>query len=593
MDEKLFMVFCQSLNHKITKSFWGPKFTMHQAARLSHILSYYWGDKGNLPSGMHVGHLSFCLARVMGCNPIILVGMDLAFAGDKFHAEDIETKVPITPLEEFSSEGIFGEMLKSDLTFRNFVIGLNEEIKSTDALCIDATEGGAKKEGTKIMRLRDVIEEYCQDKHPEIRRGLEEESSKLDPVKYDELIKDFKFAEEESKEMKKASESTLKTIKKLRKMKENGLEGNPEYIKLSQKAEKLTARAGGKGRIMSMLENYNFANILFMEKNDVRRIDELEDEFEKLDRQMERAETYYKNFIKALNPFTQDIQRLLRRLSEDRKAQEILEKSPKKWSDYLKYGLKLIKIENYTDAEAAFKKVIEQKPDYSDAYYYLGTIYSEQNRFKTAIPVLKQAITLKSNFTKARELLKKCQKRNQQWQERCERIREKFSKDPSEDKDEKEIILEAGNFYFRVKDYKQAEKEYLKAIDQYPTLPEVFYHLGHTYFAMKDFDKGVEALSKALELAPGNPVIYRDLGLISINRGLVESAERFFLKAIELKPDDLELKEILGNIYLNNSMFDKAITIYEEILKSNPNRLEATKNLSLAYQAVIKSDAIS
>lgn len=590
MDDKLFMVFTQTLYHKITKIFWGPKFSMNQTGNLSSVLSYYWGDKGSVSSGMNVGHLAFGMARAMGCNPIILVGMDLAFTGDKSHAEDLEGEFKYSPTEQFTSEGIFGEMVKSDAAFRSFVMDINKEIKHTDALCIDATEGGARKEGAKIMRLRDAIDEYCQHDHPEIQTILKEKSSKPDLVKYDELIRDLKFAEEESKKMKKASQSTLKIVNKLRKMKEDGQEGSPEYIKLSQKAEKMTIKAGKEERIMGMLENYNFPNALFMGKDEMKRIDEVEDEFEKLDKQIDRAENYYKNFTKALNPFIQDIQRLSKRLKADRDAQETLQKSPKNWGDYLKYGLELIKVENYTDAELTFKKVNDLKPDYSDAYYHLGKIYNEQNRFKTAIPVLKQAIELKNNFTKAKNLLKKCQEKNQQWEERCKKLKEKFFKDPSQERDEKEILLESGNFYFRVKDYKRAEKEYLKVIEQHPTLPEAFYHLGHIYFAIKDFDKGVEALSRALELDPDNPAIYRDLGFVSIDRGLVEAAEGFFLKAIELNPDDPELKELLGNIYFNNGLFDKAATIYEEILAIKPDHKELAKTLSIVYQKLIKGN---
>ncbi|MBW1853490.1 MAG: DUF115 domain-containing protein [Deltaproteobacteria bacterium] len=588
MDEKLFMVFTQTLYHKITKTFWGPKFSMHMSGSLSGALSHYWGNKGIVSPGMHVGHLAFCMAEAMGCNPIILVGMDLAFTEDKFHAESIETNVPISTSHQTTDEGIFGDMLKSNPSFKSFVIDLNKAIKHTNALCIDATEGGVKKKGARIMRLRDAIDEYCQDDHPEIQRIFEEESYKTDPVKYDELIKDLKFAEVESKKMKKASESTLKIVKKLRKMKEDGQEGSPEYVKLSHKAEKTTLRAGGRGGIMAMLENYNFLNILFMETDKVKRIDEIEDRFEKLDKQLDRAKIYYKNFDKALTTFIQDTQRLSKRLDADRDAQETLQKSPKNWDDYLKYGLELIKVENYTDAETAFKKVIELKPDYGDAYYHLGKIYSEQNRFKTAIPVLKQAIALKSNFTKAKNLLKECRDRNHQWQERCEKITEKSLIDSSQGKDEKEIILEAGNFYFRVKDYKRAEREYLKVIDQYPSLSEAYYHLGHTYFAMKNFDKGVDALSIALELAPNNPAIYRDLGLVSIDRGLMEAAEKFLLKALEFKPNDLELKETLGNIYFNNGTFDKAVKTYEEILATNPDYKELPKTLSIAYQRLIE-----
>jgi len=590
LDRKLYMVFTQTLYHKITKAFWGPKFSMHMEGRLSSVLGYYWGDKGSVESGMHVGHLAFCMAREMGCNPIILTGMDLAFTGDKYHAEDIETNARFAASWQSASEGIFGEMLKSNLSFTTFVLDLNKAIKKVNGLCIDATEGGAKKEGTTIMRLIDAIDEYCQDDHPEIQSIFEEESSKRNPAKFDELLRDLKLSIEESQKMKKASESTLKIVKKLRRMKEDGQEGSPEYIKLTRKAEKATLRAGGGGGIMGMLANYNFLNIIFMGTDKVKRIDEIADKFEKLEQQLDRAETYYKNFLKALNPFIQDIKQVSKRLSIERKIQETLQKSAKNLGDYLKYGLELIKIENYTDAETAFKKVIDLKPDHSDAYYHLGKIYVEQNRFKTAVPILKQAISLKKKFPKAKDLLKRCQERNQQWQERCEKIREKFSKAPSQGRDENERILDAGSFYFRVKDYKRAEKEYLKVIGQHPSLPETYYHLGHTYFAMKDFDKGVETLSKALEFAPDNPVIYRDLGLVSIDRGLVESAENFFLKALELNPDDAEVKELLGNIYFNNGMFDKAVIIYEEVLAIRPDHKELVKTLSIAYQKQIRKN---
>ena len=589
MDEKLFMVFSQTLHHKITKRFWGEKFVMHMTDRLSGILSHYWGNKGNIPPGLHVGHLAFCLARTMGCDPIILVGMDLAFTGNKFHAEEIETNVPISPSEQYASDDIFGNRVDSDPAFKSFVIELNTEIKKTDALCIDATEGGARKEGTKILRLKDAINEYCQDGHPEIRDILHEESSKQDPVKYEELVKDLKSAEEASKEMKKISGSTLKLIKKLRKMKKDGQERSPEYIKLTQKAEKMTVEIGSKGRIITMLENYNFANTLLMGKDEVKRIDEINNEFEKLDKQLDRADSYYKNLIKALIPFIQDVQQLLKRLSDYQDSQETLKKSHKNWSDYFKSGLKLLKIEDYSNAESAFKKAIDLKPDYSDAHYYLGKIYAEQNRFKNAIPILKRAIALKGNSGKAENLLKNCQDRNQQWKERCKIIRAKFPKDSFPKTEKQEIILGSGNFYFRVKDYKRAEREYLEVINQDPSLPEAYYHLGHTYFAMKYFDKGVEALSKALELSPNNPAIYRDLGLVSIDRGLMEAAEKFLLKALELEPRDLELKETLGNIYFNSGTFDKAVKTYEEILATNPDHKELPKTLSIAYQKLIRT----
>ncbi len=164
-------------------------------------------------------------------------------------------------------------------------------------------------------------------------------------------------------------------------MKKDGQEGSPEYSTLSRKAEKMTIRIGGKGRIIAMLENYNFANILFMGKDETSRIDEIENPFQRLDRQLERAEIYYTSLIKALKPFAQDIKGLLDRLTLEHKARHQLEQSGKAWNDYLTYAQSLITCENYSDAEAALHKALDFNPECGDAHYYLGKIYCRTESF--------------------------------------------------------------------------------------------------------------------------------------------------------------------------------------------------------------------
>jgi tetratricopeptide (TPR) repeat protein len=340
-----------------------------------------------------------------------------------------------------------------------------------------------------------------------------------------------------------------------------------------------------------MLEHYNFSNLLFMGKNTTQRIDEIQDPFDKLAKQLDRAETYYSTLMKALNPFAQDVQELLKRLTVTQKAEIHLAQSEKTWNDYLTYAASLITAENYPDAEAALHKTLELNPECGDAHYYLGKIYYEQNRFASAISTLNKARAFNSKLPNLQMLLEQCQERNQHWHGRGEEIRKRFlANDPSDTGNEKERLLKAGNFYFGVKDYTRAEKEYLKAIYENPNLSDAYYHLGHTYFAMNDFDRGVDALTSALNCSPDNPAIYRDLGLVSIDRGLVEAAEKFLLKALELKPDDLELKETLGNIYFNNGRFDKAVKMYEDILSINPAYKELTKTLGIAYQKLISKN---
>ena len=133
LEEKLFMVSTQTVYHKIIKSFWGPVFSVDQGGNLSSTLSYYWGDKGTITSGLHVGHTAFCLARALGCDPIIFTGMDLAFTGDKLHAKDVQSSIDRTPAEHLTCEDIFGNRIRTDPAFKSFVTELEQEIKKTDS----------------------------------------------------------------------------------------------------------------------------------------------------------------------------------------------------------------------------------------------------------------------------------------------------------------------------------------------------------------------------------------------------------------------------------------------------------------------------
>ena len=128
---------------------------------LSHIASFPCGDS--------VAHMNFSLARYLGCNPIILVGQDLAYGeGRVSHAEGTvhtnnwkEKKEEIENCENDFILGKNGQMLPTQKWWKIFHRWFELEIASTRQQCIDATEGGALIRGTQIMPLKNVVEEFC------------------------------------------------------------------------------------------------------------------------------------------------------------------------------------------------------------------------------------------------------------------------------------------------------------------------------------------------------------------------------------------------------------------------------------------------
>lgn len=158
------------------------------------------------------------IAYKMGCRPIVFAGQDLAFTDDLTH-------VPGTNYDGFLKKhhydmkqhsfllvkDIFGQEVKTDYVFLQYKKGLEDYIQSKKESClfIDATEGGAKIEGTEICRLADVIEKE--------ESGILEKADK----KEERLQEIFGKSEETRKAFRLLAESEIRdSISKFQKLSE-------------------------------------------------------------------------------------------------------------------------------------------------------------------------------------------------------------------------------------------------------------------------------------------------------------------------------------------------------------------------------------
>lgn len=125
------------------------------------------GEKRLLPMGTSCAHIAFSFAQLIGANPIIFIGQDLAYTKEGItHSNDVEIskRVNLQAGELTYVKSINGEMLPTNQAFKNFHTWFELQIAQdqTDRLYIDASEGGAYIEGTKIIPLQEVIDQFCQ-----------------------------------------------------------------------------------------------------------------------------------------------------------------------------------------------------------------------------------------------------------------------------------------------------------------------------------------------------------------------------------------------------------------------------------------------
>lgn len=119
-------------------------------------------------SGGSVSSEAFMIALYLGFRKIVFIGQDLAFTGGQSHTKEVvgtfgDNEEYIHKRRIVEVEGIDGTMLETDFQMWYYkqwfekVIHMNENLIEV----IDATEGGAKIEGTVNQTLAETIEQQC------------------------------------------------------------------------------------------------------------------------------------------------------------------------------------------------------------------------------------------------------------------------------------------------------------------------------------------------------------------------------------------------------------------------------------------------
>jgi len=190
----------------IIKHWEGPKFiSVSLDGTSTGTLLEFMMHKGGLLQGGSVSHMNLGLAVNMGCNPIIILGQDLAYTDDdRSHHSltdeagkvDIQDNTVVWKVDDPRSEiqgehslgplqwvnGYYGQPVKTNAGYVSFISTFERMFRSLpDTTFINATEGGAKLEGAEAMTLEEVIEKQYRDDEG-VCVGLSIDKSVLTPL---------------------------------------------------------------------------------------------------------------------------------------------------------------------------------------------------------------------------------------------------------------------------------------------------------------------------------------------------------------------------------------------------------------------------
>lgn len=172
--EKIWLAACPVILKKSYDAWNGPKVMAYR-----NFAHFEWLQipKGTLTTGPSCSNLGFKILEALGCDPIILVGQDCSFASaKKTHAEGAPAVTNLHLKQEnlYKVRGNYSEFVYTNNIYDMFRKAFETDMLTFKGTCINATEGGAYIEGTKLSTLREAINQYCT-KPIDSRKLLEKE----------------------------------------------------------------------------------------------------------------------------------------------------------------------------------------------------------------------------------------------------------------------------------------------------------------------------------------------------------------------------------------------------------------------------------
>ncbi|MDE6760110.1 MAG: DUF115 domain-containing protein [Lachnospiraceae bacterium] len=163
-----------------------------------------YGKKGiDLPIGGSVATLGYSFAKMTGFKRLIMVGQDLALTGGANYAGGMVSGV--AGLDEYGTMEVPGNVEDTVITRGDYYVYLKwfeqavKEANESGMEVINATEGGARIDGTKIMTLQEAVDQYCLNPY-----DIEAIFQGIEPLATEENIPDVKaLLEEKRKDLPK------------------------------------------------------------------------------------------------------------------------------------------------------------------------------------------------------------------------------------------------------------------------------------------------------------------------------------------------------------------------------------------------------
>ncbi len=331
-SSKTSLIFNPCIPGNIADQFPEKKLVIDAQPHLWKFLSEGSIPKGGLGDNTSVAHAALHLALHMGCNPIILVGQDLSFQGDRshcsgaFHKESLiqnigtnKTSRRLNQLQRGGtvsaariSQDVFGNSISTSNALESFRFPF-EKIRKSRTRLVNATEGGINLSGIENTTLKEILAELPNLKSQAAMPTRDPALSEKENLDFNQRLASQIL--EQTKKFNRLLSAIQTWLEKGQSIQQGYVSGNvfndrtlSEQISV---AETILASIIQDDHTVQLLQEYLYSEFLDWNR-ETYHIELLENKTEQVQRKLKRDETLFSEIETAIKWFQLEFKTLLK-----------------------------------------------------------------------------------------------------------------------------------------------------------------------------------------------------------------------------------------------------------------------------------------
>lgn len=586
-----------------------------------------------------VAHLSLAFAKLVGADPVIFVGQDLAYPdAARQHARGVVNARYDLPEDVLEVEGVTGGMVLTDRGLFEIRRRLEDYIRAHPGTYINASSLGARIEGTVAMSLAEAVGRYLGPRVEITARFdqrlagacLTTRSRPLQQAIQHSLV----LAERVEREFAENDLLIRKLLERLGRLGDRRING-PEALPPS---------------VVSLLEKFNGLNraieqklILWQQVAELTFACHLENEWRKregkrkrqqgyvvwLAHEVERVRFVHEARRQALKQYLPELRRLSEFFEQEEQLLAQLETAPGDATVRSQLVKLYLEKENYLQARGVLAPLLEQRPVDEEHCFLAGAVavglldFDTADRWFEQIPdaspyqeeisrwrrrhALFWLDQMRTNGSDRPRLFATWMERvlrlgrtdeavmerlEEFWREEYRRIRQELADGKGDlagrrvqswsqfgDRRADWHLLRAQVAAGQSLHHEQVVGSIKTAVELAPESADIQAESARLLIEHGAFEEGIQCLQRAVQLDPQTAVLWEEIGDVLLAAGDVEAAVEAYGRCFVALPDRLDVLCRIGEAYRRTGQAEAARAAYEAVLARDAQHLLARRGL--------------